>query len=89
LHLGYFFIPALSAGAELRYQRWLSTPLAIKADTTGKLRDTLTMAVGLRAHFKLSDTVSLHPGIAYARGLDDPLAAAQYNIVQLDVPVQF
>ena len=26
LHVGYFFIPQLSAGAELRHQRWLSTP---------------------------------------------------------------
>jgi hypothetical protein len=94
LHLGYFFIPQLSAGAELRYQRWLSTPASIKStptikrDTT-KLRDTLSLAIGVRAHFKLSDTVWIRPGIAYARGLDDPMAAANYNIVQLDVPVSF
>ena len=28
LHLGYFIIPQLSLGGELRYQRWLSTPPA-------------------------------------------------------------
>jgi hypothetical protein len=89
VHLGYFFIPQLSAGAELRYQRWLSTPVAVEMDPTGTLRDTLSMAVGLGAHFKLSDTIWMRPGLAYARGLDDPMGAAKYNIIQLDVPVQF
>jgi hypothetical protein len=89
LHLGYFFIPQLSAGAELRYQRWLSTPVVVEMDPTDTLRDTLSMAVGVRAHFKLSETIWLRPGLAYARGLDDPMAAADYNIIQLDVPVQF
>ncbi|MFI5306134.1 MAG: hypothetical protein ACHQ53_02205 [Polyangiales bacterium] len=87
LHLGYFFIPEFSAGAELRYQRWLSTPALVKANS--KARDTLSMAIGVRAHFKLSDTVWIRPGIAYARGLDDPMAKANYNIVQLDIPVSF
>lgn len=89
LHLGYFFIPQLSLSAELRYQRWLSTPIAVEMDTTDTLRDTLSMAVGLRAHFKLSDSVWLRPGLAYARGLDDPMSASKYDIVQLDVPVIF
>lgn len=56
LHLGYFFIPQLSMGAELRHQRWLSTPTPIKvAEDT--LRDTSAVAIGLRAHFKVSDTI--------------------------------
>jgi hypothetical protein len=87
LHAGYFFIPQFSAGAELRYQRWLSTPALVKANS--KARDNLTMAIGVRAHFKLSETVWLRPGVAYARGLDDPMAKSKYNIVQLDVPVSF
>jgi hypothetical protein len=87
LHLGYFFIPELSAGAELRYQRWLSTPALVKANS--KARDTVSMAIGLRCHFKLSESAWIRPGIAYARGLDDPMAKADYNIVQLDVPVIF
>jgi hypothetical protein len=88
LHLGYFFIPQLSVGAELRHQRWLSTPTPIKA-AQSTLRDTSTVAIGIRGHFKLSDTIWMRPGIAYARGLDDPMDAQKYNIVQLDVPVLF
>jgi hypothetical protein len=87
LHVGYFFIPQLSAGAELRHQRWLSTPAAIEANDA--LRDTSTFAIGLRGHFKLSDTIWLRPGLAYARALDDPMDAAKYNIVQLDIPLAF
>lgn len=87
LHLGYFFIPQLSAGAELRHQRWLSTPAAVEA--VDALRDTSTFAIGLRGHFKLSDTMWLRPGLAYARGLDDPMDAAKYNIIQLDIPLVF
>jgi hypothetical protein len=95
LHAGYFFIPQLSAGVELRHQRWLSTPKAVKADEALPdsaqmgLRDTTTMALGLRAHFKLSDTMWIRPGLAYARGIDDPMSANEYNIVQVDVPVAF
>lgn len=88
LHLGYFFIPQLSAGAELRHQRWLSTPASIMADED-TLRDNSTFAIGLRAHFKLSETIWIRPGIAYARPIDDPMSAANYNIVQLDIPVVF
>jgi hypothetical protein len=89
VHLGYFFIPQLSLGAELRYQRWLSTPATVKMDPTRAARDTLSMAVGLRVHIKLSNSVWLRPGLAYARGLDEPMTKSSYNILQLDVPVQF
>jgi hypothetical protein len=89
LHLGYFFIPQLSAGAELRYQRWLSTPAAVKADPTRASRDNTTVAIGLRGHFKLNDTMWLRPGLANARGLDDPMDLQKYNNVQLDVPFVF
>jgi hypothetical protein len=88
LHAGYFFISQLSAGAELRHQRWLSTPTPIKVDED-TLRDTSTVAIGVRGHFKLSEDVWLRPGIAYVRGLDDPMDIQNYNIVQLDVPVSF
>jgi hypothetical protein len=88
LHLGYFFIPQLSIGAELRHQRWLSTPTPIKV-ARDTLRDNSTIAIGIRGHFKLSDTIWMRPGIAYTRGLDDPMDAQKYNIVQLDVPVLF
>jgi hypothetical protein len=89
LHLGYFFIPELSVGGELRHQRWLSTPSFVDADMTDSLRDTSTFAIGVRGHFKLTDTIAIRPGLAYARAIDDPLDAQKYNIVQIDVPVTF
>jgi hypothetical protein len=93
LHAGYFVIPALSFGAELRHQRWLSTPLAVELDKTGTLRDTTTMAVGPRAHVKLGEKMWLRPGIAFAFPLDNPMANGKayshYKIVQIDVPFVF
>lgn len=95
LHIGYFFIPQLSVGAELRHQRFLTTPKpiaadeALVADKQLGLRDTTTFAVGPRLHVKISEGTWIRPGIAYARGIDSPLAKAGYNIVQIDVPVIF
>lgn len=95
LHVGYFIIPQLSLGAEIRYQRWLSTPSFVKADEalpdaqqTG-VRDCMSFAVGPRMHFRISDHVRINPGIAYARGIDDPMSRDNYNVVQVDVPVSF
>ncbi|MCC6557890.1 MAG: hypothetical protein IT372_33505 [Polyangiaceae bacterium] len=89
-HAGYFLIPQLSLGAEIRHQRWLSTPAAVEADPTGATRDNTTFAVGPRAHFKLGESVWFRPGIAYARGIDKPMAdPLGYNIVQIDLPLQF
>jgi hypothetical protein len=87
LHLGYFLLPGLSLGGELRYQRWLSTPAAVTA--TPAARDTVTFAVGPRFHFKVSNTTWLRPGISYSRATDAPLSDASYNIVQIDVPMSF
>lgn len=87
LHVGYFVLPMLSVGAELRHQRWLSTPKAVAA--TPALRDTTTFAVGPRAHVEVSKGIWFRPGLAYARGLDDPMSGQDYNIVQLDLPLQF
>jgi hypothetical protein len=94
LHLGYFVVPQLSIGAELRHQRWLSTPTAVKNDKTGTLRDTTTAAIGPRVHLKLGEKTWLRPGIAYAFGLDNPMANAKaaptkFKIVQIDVPFVF
>jgi len=86
-HAGYFFIPALSVGVELRHQRWLSTPAAVTAVPAA--RDTTTLAAGIRLHFELSDNVWFRPALAYARGLDEPMTDANYNIVQLDLPFSF
>lgn len=90
LHVGYFVLPELSIGAELRYQRWLNPPFAVENDKTDASRDTLSFAVGPRAHFTLGG-LRFRPGVAYQRGLDKPLAAAtpNYHIVQLDLPLFF
>jgi hypothetical protein len=94
LHLGVFLIPQLSLGGEMRYQRWLSHPTTRNA--TGAHvpfidanMDTVTFAVGPRAHFKLGTSLWVRPGISYARGLDAPLTTTSFNVVQVDVPVVF
>lgn len=90
LHVGYFVTSFLSVGAELRYQRWLNAPFAVEKDASEASRDTLSVAIGPRAHIKLG-SLWLRPGIAYQRGLDKPLAAAtpNYHIVQFDLPLFF
>lgn len=87
LHVGRFVANALSLGAEFRYQRWLSTPAAVKASPKG--RDTATVAFGPRCHFKLGAAAWFRPGVAVAIPLDDPLKAADYTNVQIDLPFVF
>lgn len=91
LHVGYFVHPQLSIGTELRYQRWLNAPFSVEHDPTDRTRDTLTVALGPRGHFKIGELGWLRPGISYQRGLDKPLAAStpNYHIVQFDVPFTF
>lgn len=89
LHAGYFFIPQLSAGVELRHQRWLSTPTPVKNDPTGASRDNTTVSFGPRAHFKLGETMWLRPGVALALPIDKPMSDAKYKIVQIDIPFVF
>lgn len=87
LHGGYFLLPELSLGVDLRYQRWLSTPVAVTKD--GNARETVTLAIGPRGHFELGKGTWFRPGLAYARGLDQPMSGQSYNIVQLDLPISF
>jgi hypothetical protein len=87
VHAGYFIIPLLSIGAELRHQRWLTTPQAVAK--TPATRDTTTIAVGPRFHFQVSKGKWLRPGIAFAFGIDEPLTKSSYKIVQLDLPFSF
>jgi hypothetical protein len=86
-HAGYFVIPLISIGAEIRHQRWLSTPKAVTANATA--RDTTTIAIGPRFHFQVSKGKWLRPGIAFAFPLDDPMKKSSYKIVQLDIPFSF
>jgi hypothetical protein len=87
LSAGYFVLPTLSLATELRYQRWLSTPTAVADDPS--LRHTLTVAGGARLHLELPQGPWLRPGLAYARGLNGPMARQKYNILQLDVVAAF
>jgi len=89
LHVGYFVTPWVSAAGELRYQCWLSTPAGVAADPSGASRDALTVSVGARFHLEVAPKTFLRPAIAYTRGLDDPMAARDYNIVHVDVPFVF
>ena len=86
LHLGYFIIPKLSVGGEMRFQRWLSTPAFL--GMWPERRETLSFAIGPRGHFKLGNRW-LRPGIAYAQGIDAPMKTRKDRIVQLDIPFVF
>jgi hypothetical protein len=90
-HAGYFIIPQLSLGAEIRHQRWLSTPSTMKVNgvVNDNLRDNTTFAVGPRVHIKLGETTWFRPGIAFALPLDKPMTDRDYKIVQLDLPFAF
>jgi hypothetical protein len=93
LHAGYFIIPLLSVGGEVRYQRWLSTPTRLvmgnKVAILDVAKDTVSIAIGPRAHFALGKGMWIRPGISYSRVLDKPLSDSSYNMVQVDVPVVF
>lgn len=99
LHAGYFFIPQLSLGLDVRYQRWTNAPLAVERTTPTAVNgyaskddayDNLTFSIGPRFHIPIGKTW-LRPGIAYTRALDKPMAAStpNYHIVQVDVPFVF
>jgi hypothetical protein len=87
LFLGYFVIPELSLGAELRYQRYLTTPDAVAKDPS--TRDNLTAAAGFRLHIELSQGAWARPGLSYGRGLRGPVEQQSFQMVQLDIPVSF
>jgi hypothetical protein len=92
IHAGYFVLPMLSLGGEMRYQRWLSTPsrivMGVRSDIPSANMDTVSFAVGPRFHFKMGSTW-LRPGISYAQVLDQPFSTSNYKIVQIDVPFVF
>jgi hypothetical protein len=86
LHAGFFAFPFLSLGGEIRHQRWLSTPNAVKANPAA--RDTTTVAIGPRFHVKAGN-VWLRPGLSYSTAVDKPLKDLGYHILQFDLPVVF
>lgn len=94
IHVGYFFTGVFSFGADLRYQRWLVPPGTIeklRAANDDSAMDNTTFALGPRVHIKVGKSSWIRPGLSYGRGLDKPTnsAGSNYQIVQLDVPIQF
>lgn len=87
LHAGYFVLPELSIGVELRHQRWLSTPSFLKG-APSENRDNTTAAAGVRGHVSAGG-VKLKPGLAYVLPVDDPMKEGKYGIVFADLPVIF
>ncbi len=87
IFFGYFVVPELSIGAELRYQWYLAPPLSVeKAPGT---RHNLTAGGGPRFHLDVGDGVWVRPGISYARGIRGPVDDQSFQMIQLDVPVSF
>lgn len=86
LFAGYYLTPAFSVGAELRYQRWLSTPTAVSLNND--LRDVMTVAVGVRGHVKVS-SYTLRPGVSFTAAVKGVPAERDYMIAQFDLPVAF
>jgi hypothetical protein len=91
-HFGYFPIPQLSFGVELRYQYW------IKNDTiwNGKdptATDNWTLGFGPRAHFKIGEKMWFRPGVSLTMSLDRPTGfsgtGSEYKLVQVDLPFAF
>jgi hypothetical protein len=86
VHVGYFVMPQLSLGGELRYQSWLANT---SVPASSPARENLTAAIGARAHIEVAKGKWIRPGLAYALPLDDPMKAGKYNILQVDVPFVF
>jgi hypothetical protein len=84
---GYFVLSFLSIQAEVRHQRFLSTPGLVQKDPTS--RDQSTAALGARLHVPLRAGVTMRPGLAYTRPIDDPMLGSGYQVALLDVPVTF
>jgi hypothetical protein len=87
LHAGWFFTPAISAGGEVRWQRWLTDAAPVRANE--EARETVTAGIGPRFHFKLAGGRWLRPGIHYSFPLDEPLKASSYGMIAVDVPLSF
>jgi hypothetical protein len=87
LHLGHFFTPRVSLGAELRAQRWMTDAAPVRADRDA--RETLTAAIGPRFHWPLGGGRWIRPGVSWTHALDRPLSSQGYDMIQIDLPVSF
>lgn len=86
---GYLFAELVSVGAELRYQRWMSSPVAPQERADEGLEDIATLAFGPRLHLRLSPDLALRPGVSVTIPLDNPMAERNYTIIGVDLPLTF
>lgn len=84
LFLGYYLLPQLNLGAELRYQRFLSTPASVVKDPL--LRDQLSFAVGARGHLK-TELGTVRPGLSWGHGIGGASARAGNNVLLIDLGI--
>lgn len=82
LFAGYAILPQLSVGAELRYQRYLTTPASVAKNA--QLRDQASFAVGARGTFDL-EAFKLKPGVSYGHAIGGAMGAGDTNVVLLDL----
>jgi len=87
LHVGLAVLPFFILSAEMRYQRWLSTPRSVVLD--GERRDQLTAGGGFRFDVPFGQQGHFKPGLAFFMPADGPMTTAGYRTVQLDLPVVF
>jgi hypothetical protein len=87
LHAARFFSPRVSAGAELRLQRWLTDAAPVRRDSSA--REQATFGLGPRFHFKLGKKSWFRPGLSYSRAIDASMSTRGYDILQIDAPVSF
>jgi hypothetical protein len=87
LFLGYFLIPELSVGMELRYQYYLLPPSIVDLDPSA--RDNLTAGAGARIEIELSDSTRVRPGVCLSTGLSGYVEQQSFRMVQFDIPITF
>jgi hypothetical protein len=88
LHVGYSLLGGyLIPSVEARAQVWATTPAAVRKDATK--REQITYGVGVRSKLQITSGLLARPGLSYFRPRDDPMLAAGYHIVTLDVPFVF
>lgn len=83
-HVGYQVIPQLTLSLEAHYQRWLTTPAAVAANSV--LRDQMTIGLGARANLPVG-TALVRPGVAFFLPVGGRMGELDYRIVQFDLAV--
>jgi hypothetical protein len=87
IHVGYTFIDYLTASVEMRYQRWLTTPVPVMLNPA--LRDEPNVEFGLRGNIPFSNKVLMRPGFGASVPLTGRLGPNKGWVLQFDVPVAF